>query len=84
MHVLSYTETRAKLKEVMDSVVDDHAPVVVTRQRGEAVVMISLADWRSMEETLHLLSSPANATRLRGAIAALEAGDGGERHLIET
>lgn len=83
MHVLSYSETRAKLKEVMDSVVDDHAPIVVTRKRGEAVVMVSLADWRAMEETLHLLSSPVNAERLRGAISELEAGGGEERRLIE-
>ncbi len=83
MDVLSYSETRAKLKEVMDSVVDDHAPVVVTRKRGEAVVMVSLADWRAMEETLHLLTSPTNAGRLRESIAELEAGGGGERELRE-
>jgi len=83
MHVLSYSETRARLKEVMDSVVDDHSPVVVTRTRGEAVVMVSLADWRAMEETLHLLSSPVNAERLRGAISELESGGGDERPLIE-
>ena len=83
MDVLSYSETRAKLKEVMDSVVDDHAPVVVTRKRGEAVVMVSLADWRAMEETLHLLKSTENARRLQQAIAELEAGGGGERALVE-
>jgi len=83
MHVLSYSETRARLKEVMDSVVDDHAPVIVARRQGEAVVMVSLADWRSMEETLHLQSSPANAERLRAAIDELEAGSGAEHDLIE-
>lgn len=83
MDVLSYSETRAKLKDVMDRVVDDHAPVVVTRKRGEAVVMVSLADWRAMEETLHLLKSPDNARRLRESIAELEAGGGGEHALIE-
>lgn len=83
MHVLRYSEARAKLKEVMDSVVDDHAPVVVTRKRGEAVVMVSLADWRAIEETLHLLSKPANAERLRGAISELEGGGGEERGLLE-
>ena len=83
MDVLSYSETRAKLKEVMDSVVEDHAPVLVTRKRGEAVVMVSLADWLAMEETLHLLKSPENAKRLRESIAELEAGDGGEHALVE-
>jgi antitoxin YefM len=83
MNVLSYSDTRAHLKEVMDRVVEDRAPVVVTRRRGEAVVMVSLADWSAMEETLHLMSSPANAQRLAAAVGQLEAGGGSERELIE-
>jgi antitoxin YefM len=83
MDVLTFTDTRANLKEVMDKVVKDHAPVVVTRQKSEAVVMVSLADWHAMEETAHLLSSPANAIRLREAIAQLEGGAGSERALLE-
>jgi antitoxin YefM len=83
MDVLSYSETRARLKEVMDRVVEDRSPVVITRQKAEAVVMVSLADWNAMEETLHLLSSPANAERLREAIRQLDEGGGKERKLIE-
>jgi antitoxin YefM len=83
MDVLTYSDTRARLKAVMDRVVEDRAPVVVTRKRGEAVVMVSLADWNAMEETLHLLSSPANAQRLAAAIGQLDAGGGSERELIE-
>lgn len=83
MDVLTFTDTRARLKQVMDSVVRDHAPVVVSRQRGEDVVIASLSDWHAMEETIHLLSSPANAERLRAAIAELDAGRGTERDLIE-
>ena len=81
MDVISYSETRARLKEVMDRVVVDRAPIVVTRRRAEAVVMVSLADWNAMEETLHLLSDPANAQRLRDAVAELDAGGGVERDL---
>jgi antitoxin YefM len=83
MDVLTYSDTRANLKDVMDRVVNDRTPVVVTRQKAEAVVMVSLADWSAMEETLHLLSSPRNAERLREAIAELDAGGGAERELIE-
>ena len=82
MDVLTYSDTRARLKEVMDRVVEDRAPVVVTRKRGESVVMVSLADWNAMEETLHLISSPANAQRLAAAIGQLEAGAGSEHELI--
>lgn len=83
MDVLNYSDTRANLKEVMDRVVADRTPVVVTRKRGEAVVMVSLADWTAMEETLHLLSSPTNAKRLKDAVRQLDAGGGAERDLID-
>jgi antitoxin YefM len=45
--------------------------------------MVSLADWNAVEETLHLLSSPINAERLRAAIGQLEGGGGTERELVE-
>jgi antitoxin YefM len=83
MDVISYSETRANLKEVMDRVVEDRTPVLVTRQKAESVVMVSLSDWHAMEETLHLLSSPTNADRLRKSIAELDAGQGAERVLTE-
>lgn len=82
MDVLTYSDTRANLADVMDKVVRDKTPVVVTRQKHEAVVIVSLADWNAMEETLHLLSSPGNTQRLRDAVSALEAGQGEERDLI--
>ena len=83
MDVLTYSDTRANLKDVMDRVVEDRAPVIITRQKAEAVVMVSLADWNAMEETLHLLSTPGNAERLRASVRELDAGGGTERELIE-
>lgn len=82
MDVLTYSDTRARLKEVMERVVADRTPVVITRQKAEAVVMVSLADWNAMEETLHLLSSPANAERLRASVRQLDEGGGSTRELI--
>jgi antitoxin YefM len=64
--------------------VADHKPVVISRQKAESVVIVSLADWHAIEETMHLLSSPANAARLRSSIDELNAGGGTERQLIET
>ena len=83
MDVFSYTDARARLKAVMDHVVRDKAPVVVTRQKAEAVVMVSLSDWNAMEETLHLLSSPKNAARLRDSIDQLNVGGGSAQELAE-
>ncbi|WP_332118030.1 type II toxin-antitoxin system prevent-host-death family antitoxin [Azorhizobium caulinodans] len=73
MDVLSYSETRANLEAVMDRVVQDRAPVVITRPNAEAVVMVSLSDWPAMDETAHLLASPRNAARLREAFRQLDA-----------
>lgn len=81
MDVLSYSEARANLKDVMERVVEDRTHVVITRQKAEAVVMVSLSEWNSMEETMHLLSSPANADRLRHSIAQMDAGKGKKREL---
>jgi len=82
MDVLSFTDTRARLKDVMDRVVDDHRPVVVTRQKAEAVVMVSLSDWNAMAETMALIDSPTNRRRLAESIAELDAGKGKARDLL--
>lgn len=81
MDVVSYSDLRANLKDVMDRVVNDRTHVVVTRQRAEAVVMVSLADWNAMAETMHLLSTSANAERLRDSVRQLDRGGGTERDL---
>jgi antitoxin YefM len=82
MQTMSISETRANLKAVLDRVVADKAPIAITRQKGEGVVMVSQSEWESIEETLHLLASPANAKRLMEGIAELDAGEGQERELI--
>jgi antitoxin YefM len=83
MDVLSYTDARANLKDVMDRVVNDQTQVIVTRQRAEPIVMVSLSEWNAMAETTHLLSSPENAERLRRSIEQMEAGKGQERELVK-
>ncbi|NBE07227.1 type II toxin-antitoxin system Phd/YefM family antitoxin [Paragemmobacter ruber] len=83
MDVITYTDARANLKDVMDRVIQDRSEVIVTRRKGEAVVVVSLDEWNAISETLHLLQSPKNAARLRRSIAQLDAGKGTERTLIE-
>ena len=83
MKTLSSTELRANLSAIMDRVNDDHEPVIVHRAKGKPVVMVSLEDWASMDETTYLLSSPANAQMLREGIEALNRGEGIVRTLIE-
>ena len=83
MDVINYSDARAQFKGVMDRAINDKHEVVVTRKKGEAVVVVSLEAWNSINETLHLLSTPRNAARLRSSIAQLDAVDGDERELIE-
>ena len=82
MNVLTFSEARASFKTVMDTVCRDHNPTIVTRVGGEHVVMLSLADFNSMQETLYLLGSEANAKRLMESIAQLRAGKAQVRELI--
>lgn len=83
MQSISYTSARGNLAKTMKQVCQDHAPVAITRKGEGAVVMISMEDYQSLEETAYLLRSPKNAQRLISAVAELEAGKGSEKELIE-
>lgn len=76
MKAMTYAAAKGNLAQTMRDVCRDRAPVIITRGRSEAVVMVSLDDFSSMEETAYLLRSPANARRLERAIRDLDAGKG--------
>jgi len=76
MNAISYTAARENLASTMDRVCADHTPVIITRNHDQSVVMLSLEDFESLEETAYLMRSPANAKRLLEAIHALESGKG--------
>ena len=82
MDTLTYSTARANLAGTMDRVCNDHEPIIITRNGEQAVVMLSLEDFKAMEETAYLLKSPANAKRLLAATEALSAGKGTERKLV--
>ena len=83
MRTMTYSETRAKLADTLNSVVDDREEVIVTRAGREPVVMVALDDYESLKETAYLLRTPANARRLLASIERLENGGGTERGLVE-
>lgn len=74
MTAITYTAARENLASTMDRVCVDHDPVIITRNRDQAVVMLSLDDYESLQETAYLLRSPANARRLLASIESLNAG----------
>jgi len=83
MKALSYTALRNTLAKTMEKVCDDHEPIVITRKSEGAVVMLSLEDYESLEETTYLLRSPKNVRRLFESISQLEDGKGLEKDLYE-
>lgn len=78
MPTISYTDFRQHLAAHMDSVCDSRVPLRVTRQNARPVIVLSEDEYDGIMETLHLLRSPANATRL---LRSIERADGG--HLVE-
>ncbi len=84
MRTMSYTESRARYAEVLDSVANDREGVIITRAGHDPVVIVSLEDYESLRETAYLMRSPSNARRLLDAMERLEAGRGEPHDLIDT
>lgn len=83
MDAITYTAARANLADTMDRVCEDHEAIIITRSGQQAVVMLSLDDYKAMEETAYLLRSPKSARRLLEAVAQLDSGRGKQRKLME-
>ena len=82
MTAVPYTTVRQNFKTFMQKVCDDQAPITITRQGGESVVMMSEQEYSSIRETLYLMSSPANAQRLLEAKERTRRGEYESHELI--
>lgn len=83
MDAITYTSVRANLASTMDRVCNDHEALIITRNGEQSVVMLSLEDYKALEETAYLLRTPTNAKRLLGAVAQLSSGKGVARKLAK-
>lgn len=83
MIAANFSEFRTKLKKYLDSVEDNNETLIIKRKTGKGTVMISLDEYNSLMETVHLLSSKANATRLYESINQMENGETVDKDLIE-
>ena len=81
LKTMTYSESRARYAETLNSVVEDREEVIVTRAGHDPVVIVALDDYQSLRETAYLLRSPANARRLLASIDRLENGGGSEHEL---
>lgn len=83
MRTLSFSEARGNLKQVLDQVVEDHVATIIKRRDAEDAVVMSLSDYNALQETMYLLSTPANARHLMESIAQLRAGKAKPRKLAD-
>ncbi len=74
MSHVTFTEFRANMASHMDKLEQDRDQLVVTRQGHEPLVVMALSEWEGLQETLHLLSNPANAAHLFASIRQLDEG----------
>jgi antitoxin YefM len=84
MRAITYTDARNHLARELDRVHNDCDVTIITRQKAEPGVLMSLREYESLMETAHLLRHPKNAMRLMKAIEDIEARRNLVRHeLIE-
>lgn len=76
MSTITYSTARDHLAEVWDKTISTREPVVVSRRGTESIVMLPLEEWEGLQETAHVLRSPANAERLLTALKRLDNGEG--------
>ncbi len=75
MKATNFTELRKSLKSILDSVTNDSETVIVNREGGNAVVLISLEEYNAMKETEYLMRSPETMAAIRRGIHDLEHGE---------
>ena len=83
MIAANYTEFRTGLKDYLDSVENDKETLIIKRKSGKGAVVISIEEYNSIMETLHLLKSRENAERLFESIDQMKGGNTIQQDLIE-
>ena len=83
MIAANFTEFRTNLKQYLDDVEKNNETLIIKRGSGSGTVLISLDEYNSILETVHLLSSKANADRLYESIQQMKSGKSFQKELIE-
>jgi antitoxin YefM len=83
MTVVNYTEARNNFKSILDTVVNDADYTIINRRDSDDAVVMSLDYFNAMQETLHLLKSPANVAHLEKSIAQYRAGKVKKHELLD-
>jgi len=83
MLAANFTEFRTGLKNFLDSVENNNETLIIKRGSGKGTVLISLEEYNSIMETMHVLSSKSNAKRLFESIEQMKGGEKSYQNLID-
>jgi len=83
MDATTVKEAKKHLDRLIEQVNADAEPTIICGDQGQKAVLLSLEEFNSWHETLHLLSNPVNAEHIRQSIAEAKAGKTLERELID-
>ena len=84
MDVITISQAKQNIDGLIEQVIADAEPTIICDDKGQKVVILSLDEFSSWQETLYLLSNPANADHLRRSIKDDKSGKTIERELIES
>ena len=83
MEAMTSNQAKQQLDELINRVILDAEPTILCNEQGKQAVLMSLDEFNSWQETLYLLSNPANAEHLRKSIEQANSGKKSVRELIE-
>lgn len=84
MDAITANQAKQDINRLIEQVISDAEPTIICSDQGKTAVLLSLDEFNSWEETLYLLSNPANAEHLRKSIQQDQAEKITERELIES
>ncbi|WP_417912406.1 type II toxin-antitoxin system Phd/YefM family antitoxin [Candidatus Electronema sp. TJ] len=83
MNAVPVMQAARNLDALIEQIIEDAEPAILLNENGSKAVLMSLEEFNSWQETLYLLSNPANAEHLRRSLQEARAGKGTERELID-
>ena len=83
MNATTVREAKKNLQRLIEQVNADAEPTIICGDQGQKAVLLSFEEFNAWQETLYMLSNPANAEHLRQSIAEAKAGKTLESALIE-
>jgi antitoxin YefM len=83
MNAVTITEAKANLEQIIEQVIADVEPTIISTDTGQQIVLLPLEEFNAWKETLYLLSNPFNAEHLRQSIMEAQLGKTVERELVE-